>query len=1172
MKMPTFSLFQKALIAVAAMLVPIFIIFLYGYRANERFLRANSLSSLTVIADAYEGQVYLFLEMSKRRAMDFSSDGFIRDELEKAASGSASAAGPLNRHLIRNKLPLDRSIDRIYVIASNGRVVAATNEAAIGKDASDEQFFLRGREGVAIYERHTAYGDSEIAVAAPVTDKRTGGRIGVIVNFISFGEVGKLLSGAFSEELGAVSWNKGRHKSMDIYLVNRDMTMITGNERSAAGGIKQRVDTASVRACIASGTEFSGFYKGYKGATVAGASMCLPQMNWTLLVEVAEDEIVSPLNEMKRNVLAAAGIVVILIAAVFFSFFEVVVMRLRALAVAAGRVADGDYGASVPIMAYDEIGALAGTFNRMASEVWRRDAMLRQSEERLRAIIDNSTAVIYLKGLDGRFLLVNRRFEELSGLAPGGALGKTDYDIFPDDDASMLRANDMTVVHTRMPHEFEETVTEGGVVRNYLSMKVPIYDSSGAPFAVCGISTDITERKRMVDELRLLQTLSTALGEARDFNGALKTAIGKVCEVTGWAFGEAWAPSKDGIVLEYCSECIDEAADNGLAECARGMKLPPDKGLAGRVWASKKTEWVKDVSMNGETFIRAEAASRQKLHAAVGIPIVSENNVMAVLLFFTRSSAATRDERFAVLLSTVSAQLGAIVSRKLAEEARREMAERYESLVNNLSIGVSRNTPGLDGRFIEVNQTLLDMLECPSREELLKHGVAEFYADPAERAAFSERLIREGFVKNVVVEVVTLKGKRRWASISAVKKADRDGNVFFDCMVEDITERKSLEEQLRHSQKLEAIGRLSGGIAHDFNNILAAVIGYANLLKMKKDGDETVVSYSGHILTLAERAARLTSGLLAFSRKQVITPQPVELNGLVRHVGEILQRIIGEDIEFRTVLHDGELVIMADAAQIEQALTNLVTNAVDAMPRGGALTIATQPVELDSEFINPHGYGAPGRYALLTVTDTGTGMDAETVKRIFEPFFTTKEVGKGTGLGLSMVYGTVKQHEGYINVYSEPGAGTSIKVYLPLASGEAAGADAVEPRPVTGGTEHILVVEDEPDVRAITRTVLEEYGYRVTEAANGEEAVLRFREAADSIGLVILDVIMPRMGGKEAYEELRRIRPGVKVLFTSGYAEDFIKAKSGGEMAFAFLIKPAAPGALLRKIREALDR
>ncbi|HAK60676.1 MAG TPA: hypothetical protein DCO77_09880, partial [Nitrospiraceae bacterium] len=398
-------------------------------------------------------------------------------------------------------------------------------------------------------------------------------------------------------------------------------------------------------------------------------------------------------------------------------------------------------------------------------------------------------------------------------------------------------------------------------------------------------------------------------------------------------------------------------------------------------------------------------------------------------------------------------------------------------------------------------------------------------------------------------------------------------------VVRDITERKqadedklTLEAQLRHAQKMEAVGQLAGGVAHDFNNFLTGIVGYANILLMKLPEDAALKSYVDNILAASDRAANLTHSLLAFSRKQIMQPRPVELNKVVGDVGKLLRRIIGEDIDLKIQAGTQDIVVMADRNQVEQALLNLATNARDAMPAGGILTIETGRAEVDSDFIALRGYGEPGAYAVLSVNDTGVGMDRETTEKIFEPFFTTKDVGKGTGLGLAMVYGIIRQHNGHITVSSEPGKGTTFTLYLPLAVRE---ADIVQPekqlRSATGGSETILVAEDDENVRKLTTEILTQFGYTVIVAEDGDDAVRKFAENKERVQLLLLDVIMPKKNGRDVYEEARRVKPDIKALFLSGYTGDMLNSKKILKEGLHFAFKPVSPMDLLKKLREVLD-
>jgi PAS domain S-box-containing protein len=410
-----------------------------------------------------------------------------------------------------------------------------------------------------------------------------------------------------------------------------------------------------------------------------------------------------------------------------------------------------------------------------------------------------------------------------------------------------------------------------------------------------------------------------------------------------------------------------------------------------------------------------------------------------------------------------------------------------------------------------------------------------------------------------------------YETISSIK--NKEGEItHFLAIKEDISEKRALEAQLVEAQKMEAVGLLAGGVAHDFNNILTAIIGFGTILEMRMAADDPQRLNANQILVAAERAADLTRSLLTFSRKQVINPRPVHLKKVIERIVQFLKRVIGEDIDLATIFRREDLVINADGGQLEQVLMNLATNARDAMPNGGVLTIETDSIRMDNEFIKANGYGMQGDYAVISVTDTGIGMDEVSVKRIFEPFFTTKEAGKGTGLGLAVVYGIVKQHNGYINVYSEQGIGTTFNIYLPQIEMELDQNGNVTEEMPQRGVETVLVADDDESLRRFMDIILSQFGYTVLTATDGADAVRKFEENKDNISLVLIDIIMPKMNGKEALEEIQKIRPGVKSIFISGYTADILNKRGILNKELEFLTKPMRPAVLLKKVREILDR
>ena len=517
-----------------------------------------------------------------------------------------------------------------------------------------------------------------------------------------------------------------------------------------------------------------------------------------------------------------------------------------------------------------------------------------------------------------------------------------------------------------------------------------------------------------------------------------------------------------------------------------------------------------------------------------------------------------------------------ITERKRAEEILKESEAKYRALVETTDTGfVILDSTGC---VIDANMEYVRLAGRERLDEVLGRSVKEWTAlhDAARNMREVKRCFEQGFIRNLRIDYVDRKGRFTPIEINATMINTETGQRIVT-LCRDISDRmkaesekSTLESQLLQSQKMESIGGLAGGIAHDFNNILTAIIGYASLLQMDMDVNDPKRTYMEQVLASAQKAANLTQSLLAFSRKQVMELKPVEVNSLVREMEKILGRLLTEDIELKIVFSRNDVTVMADSTQMDQVILNLATNARDAMPRGGKLIIGITEVTLDADFLGAHGFGEPGRYAVVSVTDTGYGMDAKTRDRVFEPFFTTKETGRGTGLGLSTVYGIVKQHGGYIDVMSDPGVGTVFRIYLPSVKAPAAGAEWA-PNAVDGGTETILVAEDNAELRNLMKEVLVRKGYAVLEARDGEEALASFVQHRELIDLVILDVVMPRRNGRDVYEEVLKIKPDAKVLFTSGYTGDIVLDKGIHDETVNFISKPLSPDDLLRKVREVLD-
>jgi PAS domain S-box-containing protein len=517
------------------------------------------------------------------------------------------------------------------------------------------------------------------------------------------------------------------------------------------------------------------------------------------------------------------------------------------------------------------------------------------------------------------------------------------------------------------------------------------------------------------------------------------------------------------------------------------------------------------------------------------------------------------------------------IERELREAkgraAQRATEASYTTLVQHAPIGIYRSSP--DGRFLAVNAALVRMLGYESAADVLGLDLARHvYADPGER---DRLLTRDSYTDHDYDEVeATWKRKDgRLLTLQLNVRVARNGVgrvEYYETFVRDLTDQRRLQQQLVQSQKMEAVGRLAGGIAHDFNNLLTVITSYSDLLLEDLAPTDPKREDVEQVRHAADGAAALTRQLLAFSRQQVLAPRVVNLSAVVQGVEKMLHRVIGEDVDLVTALDPNVGAVKADVGQLEQVLMNLAVNARDAMPTGGKLTLETANVEHEADYAREQEASPVRRFVMLAVSDTGIGMDEATKARIFEPFFTTKEPGKGTGLGLATVYGIVQQSGGFIWVYSEVGRGTTFKIYLPEVDAPVSSMGDAAATELPRGTETVLVAEDAEAVRAVTRQVLERQGYTVLEAPHGDAALALAAAHDGPIHLLLTDVVMPGLSGRQLADQLTKLRPDTRVLYTSGYTDDAVVRHGVLEAGIAYLQKPFTSGGLARKVREALDR
>jgi PAS domain S-box-containing protein len=690
------------------------------------------------------------------------------------------------------------------------------------------------------------------------------------------------------------------------------------------------------------------------------------------------------------------------------------------------------------------------------------------------------------------------------------------------------------------------------------------------------------ERRRR--EAEILAELARTIGATLDLETVLRRvteAAQEMCQSDGAVIGLR-IPESDAVFLRYWTARWYDGIGNSRVE--------PGKGLGGLALAERRPFRTSDYLRDPRVGRHYQERIRQLgIHAQMAVPVLIDDHVEGLLYVDNRSARGFTDQDEAILvrlaaqaaLAIRNAQLFASeqLARGTAERlvrALRESQERFQFVARATNDAVWDWDLVSDGRWWnEGVQTLFGYAP-----EQIGPDVAWWYElihpEDRERVVTDIHAAIDGGAESWTAEYRYRRVDGSYAHVFdrgyVLHEADGRATRMIGAMM-DITERKQLEDELRQAQKMEAVGQLAGGVAHDFNNLLTVITGRSALLLGRLEADDPLRRSVEQIQKTADRAAALTRQLLAFSRKQVLQRKVLDLNTAVADMSAMLRRLIGEDIDLLLTPGPGAGHVNADPGQLEQVLLNLAVNARDAMPGGGTLGVETDNVRLEAGPPDRPDALPPGPYAVLRVIDTGVGMDAATQARIFEPFFTTKEKGKGTGLGLSMVHGVVRQHGGAIRVRSVPGGGTTFEIYLPQveAPGQTSGTEETSPGPATG-RETILLVEDEEDVRALAREVLERQGYTMLEAADGVQALQRYESEGDRIDLILTDVVMPRMSGRELVDRVQLTRPTMRVLYMSGYTEDAIVRHGVLESSMRLLSKPFRPIDLIQKVREVLDK
>jgi PAS domain S-box-containing protein len=670
---------------------------------------------------------------------------------------------------------------------------------------------------------------------------------------------------------------------------------------------------------------------------------------------------------------------------------------------------------------------------------------------------------------------------------------------------------------------------------------------------------------RRLARLQGLARLSGVIASSLDLDQVLSEIARAAAQLMG-------APAVGLWVADEAARTLEPRAfsDEQLAATYSRRRITFEEGLPGWVAVHRETLVVPDVFADGR-ILAVDWFRQHDLRSAYLVPIVHQDALLGVLALNGRAPFELDPEARELLESFVAQAARAIRNARLYEEAR-GARDFLRSIAEHSPAGIV--TTDVQGRITYWSPRSEELLGYRS-DEVLGRPVAELQRGGREAArALMRRLRLEDRVREHEAEILARDG--RWVECRfslALLRDSAGATIGTLAILEDTSERKRLEAQLRQAQKMEAVGRLAGGIAHDFNNLLAVIMGHSDLIRSVLKKGDALAHDVEQIRRASERAASLTRQLLAFSRRQFLQPQVIDVNTLVGNLGTMLHRLIGEDVQLELRLDPETGRVSADPGQLEQVIMNLAVNARDAMPQGGRLTLETAPASLGQTFVTAHPGSTAGAHVRLSIHDTGCGMGPDVLSHLFEPFFTTKEPGRGTGLGLSTVYGIVKQHRGYVDVTSEPGRGSSFEVYLPRVEARPApGRSAPRERVKRGGRETVLFVEDEVALRDLMHRVLAKGGYTVLAAGDGVEALAMVEAHPGSIDLVVTDVIMPRMSGPDLAVRLRARDPGIRLLYVSGYTADQLRSQTDLGADATLLPKPFTSDGLLRKVREILDR
>ena len=814
----------------------------------------------------------------------------------------------------------------------------------------------------------------------------------------------------------------------------------------------------------------------------------------------------------------------------------------------------------------------------------RSSEELSYSKDRLTTLIEAMPDIVCFKDGKGRWMEANRADLELFDLIGVDFRGKKDselaeYSEFYRDAFLLCEETDEIAWRKGDISRREEVISVSDGSRKVFDIiKVPIFNEDGARKGLVVLGRDITQIKEVQEKLQNILALQQLILQlASDFINISLEKFEEYIKRSLEMIGTFLAMDR-GYICRFDRDRGTVTVTDQWRAPGVTAQLPDFREIPMEKWTETLFKglscYISAVADVPPGLLR-DALEAGSINTFFGAPLTDNGQCIGFVGFDALRANCVFDEDSLVPLRMIAEIYSNLFRFKEIQEQLNTSERRYRELVETLPVGVYQNTPGPQGKFIMVNKALVQMLGYENSDELFTANVADLYPEKDTRKDFSERLMSKGMVENEEIRLRRKDGTLFHASITA--RSIRDpfrNNVYFEGILMDLSEKKEAEKlqaQFQQSQKLESVGRLAGGVAHDLNNLLVPILGYAEVLQAGLSAEDQKYRYAEQITKAGERARDIVQQLLTFSRKHIIQPKPVNLNSIIGGFKRLLRHTIREDIDIKLFLSPSLPIVEVDPGQIEQVILNLAVNAQDAMPHGGTLTIETSKVDIDEHYVTSHQGVNPGHYILLTVSDNGMGMEEETRKRIFEPFFTTKPKEQGTGLGLSTVYGIVKRHGGNIWVYSELGTGTTFKIYLPVTEKQEPEEDrSIEVNKDLYGNETVLLVEDDKEVRNLVSFILNKYGYDVIVASTPLDAVEKVSRLSGSLHLLLTDVIMPEMNGRELYEHLKSQFPLLKVLFMSGYTENVISDHGVLKKEVNFLPKPFSVKQVAAAVRDVL--